>query len=202
MIYKNFSRFIFVEQAISEEKRLVHMVHYFENIKELSHSREQSLFWLQYAMCRMSLSQWGEAKRLFDVSYAFSRASGYRDNRHLNNQWARFLLVSRTKSNEYTDFSQAFNEAHNICIKQMIDEPTSTAPYRVASNYLAFLERRKSDLSTGDLVGIIRSASEVSKRYHSAGKNIRHSVVSRCANDMIKTIEIAKARLVELGVTL
>ena len=201
-IYKNFCRFNFVEQAISEEKRLVHMVHYFENIKELRHSRNQSLFWLQYAMCRMSLSQWGEAKRLFDVSYSFSKSMGYKDNRHLDNQWARFLLVSRTKSNEYTDFSQAFNEAHNICIKQLIDEPTSTAPYRVASNYLAFLERRKSDLSAGDLIGIIRSANEVSNRYRVAGKNIRHSVVIRCADNMMKAIEIAKARLVELGVTL
>ena len=127
---------------------------------------------------------------------------GYKDNRHLDNQWARFLLVSRTKSNEYTDFSQAFNEAHNICIKQLIDEPTSSAPYRVPSNYLAFLERRKSDLSTRDLIGIIRSANEILKKCQSAEKNIDQSVLNRCANNMIKTIEIAKARLVELGVTL
>jgi SIR2-like domain len=54
-VFKNFSRFSFVETAIAVEKRRVHMVKYFENIKELPHCQENSLFWLQYAMCRLSL---------------------------------------------------------------------------------------------------------------------------------------------------
>lgn len=202
LIYKNFSRFIFVEQAIAEEKRLVHMVHYFEHIKELDHSRKHPLFWLQYAMCRMSLEQWGEAKRLFDVSFSYSKSLGYRENRHQNNQWARFLLESRTKSNEYTDFAQAFNEAHSICIRQINDEPTSFSAYRVAANYLSFIDRRKLDLTTGDLVGIIRSSSEILRQYNSSGKKIGHDAVKRCAENMTKTIETARGRLRELGVTM
>lgn len=202
MIFKSFSRFIFVEQAISEKKRLVHMVNYFEGSKELRHSRANPLFWLQYAMCRMSLSQWAEAKRLFDVSYSYSKSLGYRENRHQDNQWARFLLESRTKSNDYADFAQAFNLAHGICIKQMVDEPVSTAPYRVAANYLAFVERRKVDLSVGDLVGVIRSASEILKRYYSAGHQIGHSVVRRCADNMTRATDVARARLLELGMSL
>lgn len=122
-VYKNFSRFRFVETAIAVEKRRVHMVKYFENIKELFHCRENSLFWLQYAMCRLSLHQYPEAGRLFDVAFAFAKKSGYRENRHLDNQYARFLLESRTSSDEYTDYMAAFNKAHTICIKQMRNEP-------------------------------------------------------------------------------
>jgi hypothetical protein len=60
-VFKNFSRFRFVESAISVEKRLGNMVRYFESIKELLHARDAPLFWLQYAMCRISLGQYREA---------------------------------------------------------------------------------------------------------------------------------------------
>ncbi|MCW6509220.1 P-loop NTPase [Lichenifustis flavocetrariae] len=202
LVYRNFSRYIFVEQAIAADKRLKFMVHYFENIKELSHSRTHPLFWLQYAMCRMSLEQWGEAKRLFDVSYSFSKSLGHKENRHQNNQWARFLLESRTKSNEFTDFAKSFNEAHSICVKQMIDEPSSYAPYRVAKGYLPFLERRLLEFSTGELLGIIRSASEIIRQYNTNGKKIGHDAVERCVECMTNTIKMAKKRLAERGVAI
>jgi len=202
-IYKNFSRFRFVESAISSEKRLVHMVKYFEDIKDLSHSRAHPLFWLQYAMCRISLNQFKEAERLFDVAYAFSKQSGFKENRHLNNQFARFLLESRTKSNEYTDYMVAFNKAHSICVKQMIDEPLSNNPYRVAQNYLPFLERRSGDLEIGDLVAIIRSCSEILKQYRSRpGDFSQNSIVEHCAVAMKKTSEAATNFLSARGVKL
>ncbi|RWY73365.1 hypothetical protein [Rhizobium sp. WSM1325] len=202
-IYKNFSRFRFVESAISSDKRLIHMVKYFEDIKDLRHSRSHPLFWLQYAMCRISLSQFKEVERLFDVAYAFSKQSGFRENRHLNNQFARFLLESRTKSNEYTDYMAAFNKAHAICVKQMIDEPQSNNPYRVAQNYFPFLERRISDLEIGDLVGIIRSCSEILKQYRSrSGSVSQNSIVENCAVAMKKTSEAATASLATRGIQL
>ncbi|MER8632534.1 hypothetical protein NKH55_22545 [Mesorhizobium opportunistum] len=200
-IYKNFSRFRFVENAISSEKRLIHMVKYFEDIKELRNSRTNSLFWLQYAMCRLSLSQFKEAERLFDVAYAFSKRSGYKENRHLDNQFARFLLESRTNSNEYTDFMSAFNRAHTICVKQMLDEPLAHNPYRVAINYLPFLERRIGDVQVGDLVGIIRSCSEIIKQFrrrtgHSRVGNVEES----CIAAMMKTSKLASDTLAARGV--
>ena len=202
-IYKNFSRFRFVESAISSDKRLIHMVKYFEDIKELNHSREHPLFWLQYAMCRISLNQFPEAQRLFDVAYAFSKRSGFRENRHLNNQFARFLLESRTKSNDYTDYMTAFNRAHAICVKQMTDEPLSNNPYRVAQNYLPFLERRVGDLETGDLVAIIRSCSEILKQYNSRKSSSGHNTLAEsCAMTMKKTSALATDYLASRGVTL
>ncbi|MBY5368621.1 hypothetical protein HFO91_18435 [Rhizobium leguminosarum] len=202
-IYKNFSRFRFVESAISAEKRLVHMVKYFEDLKELDHSHAHPLFWLQYAMCRMSLSQFPEAARLFDVAYAISKRSGFRENRHLNNQWARFLLESRTNSNDYTDYMSAFNEAHRICVKQMIDEPLSNNPYRVAQNYLPFLERRVSDLTVGDLVGIVRSCSEVLRQSNARrGRSGHNTMVEQCVVVMKKTSALASDHLSSRGVSM
>lgn len=202
-VFKTLSRFRFIETAIAAEKRLVHMVKYYENIKELYHCRSNSLFWLQYAMCRLSLSQYREAHRLFDVAYSYSKRAGYRENRHLNNQYARFLLESRTKSDEYTDYMAAFNEAHTICVKQMNDEPLSYNPYRVATNYAGFLERRASQLNVGDLVSIFRSCGEVQKfiiRRKKDGNISNYRVVDHCAKSMITAIALAKSKLAEQGV--
>lgn len=200
ILYKNFSRFAFIERAIAAEKRLIHMIKYFEDIKELSHSREHPLFWLQYAMCRMSLGHFPEAARLFEVAYAISKESGYRENRHLNNQWARFLLESRTSSNDYTDYMSAFNEAHRLCLKQMIGEPLSDNPYRVAQNYLPFLERRIADLKTGDFVGIIRSCAEVLKQASARiGRSGSNGTVDKCIISMKKTSVLASERISGVG---
>jgi hypothetical protein len=202
-IFRNFSRFAFVESAIAVDKRLVHMVKYFENIKTLLHCREEPLFWLQYAMCRLSLKQYREASRLFEVAYAFAEKSGYRENRHLNNQFARFLLESRSNTNEYTDYMPAFNKAHGICIRQMRDEQSSYSAYRVAQNYLGFLDRRLAELNSGDLVAIVRSCGEVTTQItrRKANKEISDNrIVDECAKAMRSTVELARRKLKELGV--
>ncbi|NEW94647.1 SIR2 family protein [Rhodopseudomonas sp. BR0M22] len=201
--FKKFSRFRFVETAIATEKRLIHMVKYFEDIKELAHCREQSLFWLQYAMCRLSLNQYKEAARIFDVAFSYSKKSGYRENRHLNNQFARFLLESRTNSDEYTDYMIAFNRAHAICVKQMHDEPNSYNPYRVAQNYFKFVDRRIAQLTQGDLVSIFRSCSEVTQFIvrRTANRHISSSrVVEDCAKSMKEAMDRARKKLREFDV--
>ena len=202
-IFKNFARFRFVESAIAQEKRLVHMIKYFEDIKDLAHSRQNPLFWLQYAMCRLSLSQFKEAERLFEVAYALSKKAGYKENRHLNNQFARFLLESRTNSNEYTDFMSAFNRAHGICVKQMADEPSAHNPYNVAQGYRSFLERRSAELKDGDLVAIMRSCAEI-LRFCSARSSLneRPQAVSHCAAAMRATSTLARDTLSSRGVVM
>ena len=200
-IFKQFSRFKFVETAIAVEKRLVHMVKYFENIKELDHCRAQPLFWLQYAMCRLSLKQYREAERLFDVAYNYAKRYGYNESRHLDNQYARFLLESRTNSNEYSDYMQAFNKAHAIIIKQMRNEPNSYNPYRVAKNYHLFVERRLEVLQPGDLIGIFRSCKEVSNiGSKNKGSISNGRIVGECLISIQDTLDNLKLNLKTVGI--
>lgn len=202
-LFQNFSRFRFVESAIAAEKRLVHMVNYFETIKVLSHAREHSLFWLQYAMCRLSLSQYREAERLFDVSFSYSKKAGYSDNRHLNNQYARFLLESRTNTNDYSDYISAFNKAHAICIKQLQAEPASQNPYRVIGNYEGFVKRRISELENGDIVSIVRSCVEVAKASVRNKDEIRNTrMVEETLKSVDQTVNVCRVHLKSVGYAL
>jgi hypothetical protein len=139
------------------------------------------------------------------VAFSFAKKYGYRENRHLDNQYARFLLESRTNSNEYTDYMTAFNKAHGICVRQMRNEPLSNNPFRVAQNYYAFLDRRLTQLSSGDLVSFFRSCGEVSKflRQRISNKGISSSrIVDDCAKNIAKAIAICRTRLGENGVVL
>ncbi|PTC01208.1 hypothetical protein C9975_03445 [Thalassospira xiamenensis] len=142
-------------------------------------------------MCRMSLEQYKEAERLFEVSFSFAKKKGYRENRHLENQWARFLLESRTNTNDYIDFAQSFNEAHKICLKQIRNEPKSYNPFRVASDYLPFIERRIADLDNHALISTLRSCNELMRAIRSTDKSIEaHAVVEQGRKSIEKSIEI------------
>lgn len=199
--YKNFSRYRLVESAIAPEKHVPHMIKYFENIKVLSHCRETSLFWLQYAMCRITFGHFKDAERLLDVAYSFSKKSGFLENRHLDNQFARFLLSSRTLSNDYTDFSQAFNKAHAICLRQMRNELNSKNPYRVASLYRDFVDRRAYDLDQGGLLNVFRSCSEILALLNSRSKMVdSYNTIENCKKAVLAAMQIVRTRLMDLGV--
>jgi hypothetical protein len=201
--HKTFCRFSFIESAIAVERRRQHLVSYFEGIKHLNYCKDEPLFWLQYAMARMSLEQYPESKTYFEIAYSISKKMKYRENRHLDNQFARFLLESRTKSNAYEDFMQAFNSAHSICIKQMKSELDSPNPYRAASNYRAFVERRLEQFEQGDLIAIFRSCVEVQRQINQADNSIRSSIsVASCATAMAATIKIVRDKLKTMGVAI
>lgn len=200
-VFKTFTRFSFLESAISETRRRQHLISYFEQIKDLRHCRDNSLFWLQYAMCRLSLEQYWEAQKSFDVAYSISNRLGYKENRHLDNQYARFLLESRTKTDNYTDYMAAFNKAHSICVKQMQNEPYSYNPYRVTHHYRKFIERRGPQLETGDLVSIFRSCSEVNRFISKCHASIKDTwAVKNCAKEMSASIAQCREQLKALGV--
>jgi hypothetical protein len=200
-VFRMLCRYSFLEGAISEEKRRQHLVSYFEQIKELVHSRNNPLFWLQYAMCRLSLEQYPEAKRMFEVAYSISEKHGYHEDWHLDNQYARYLLESRARTDEFTDFMVAFNKAHTILVRQMRDEPRSYSPYRVAQNYKPFIERRRGALESGDLLSLVRACTEV-LRFVDKSEIKEENALRECRREMLESTEIAKNALRAIGVDL
>lgn len=66
----------------------------YERVLRQSYIREDPQFWLQLAMARLESAQWLETEKALETAYGKAKARpGYRDYM-LNNQMARFLLVS------------------------------------------------------------------------------------------------------------
>jgi hypothetical protein len=190
-LMKIFVRYSFLEGYLPTRNKRDLLIKFFENVKVLNRFRTEPLFWLQYAIARLSLKEFEEAKLLFDAAYSFSKARGYLENRHLDNQFARYLLESRTSADRYHDYMDAFNQAHQILVRQMAAESNSYNPYRVASNYFEFAVRRRDELSSGDRVRVQRACAEVLKRINIGSDRLsRYPAVRQCEYRMRQTVKV------------
>lgn len=172
-LMKTFVRYSFLERYLPPNQKRDFLIKFYENVKALNKFRQEPLFWLQYAIARLSLREFHEAKLLFDAAYSFAKARGYTENRHINNQYARYLLESRMYSDDYGDFSDAFKQAHKILWGQMVSEPLGYSPYRVAQRYLEFVKIRKDQLSQGDKIFVVRACVDILKKIASAPARLK-----------------------------
>jgi hypothetical protein len=190
-LMKIFVRYSFLEGYLPGNNRRDLLIRYYENAKVLSRFKSEPLFWLQYAIARLALKEFEEAKLLFDAAYAFSKARRYTENRHLDNQFARFLLESRTYSDSYGDYMDAFNRAHQILVRQMAAESNSYNPYRIAICYYEFAVRRREDMNAGDRVRLQRACAEVLKRINNGSDRLkRYGAVRDCQSRMHETVRM------------
>ncbi len=188
---KTFVRYGFLESFLPQHNKRDLLIKFYENVKILKHMNREPLFWLQYAIARLSLKEFGEAKQLFDVAYSFSRARGYTENRHLDNQYARYLIESRTYSEEYNDFMDAFIKADRILNHQMNAEPLSYNPYRVAINYYEFVIRRRDVLAGPDKLKIVRSCVNILKHIDGGSKRLTsYPAVIECGSVLKATLKV------------
>jgi hypothetical protein len=66
----------------------------YERVLRLAYIRDDPQFWLQLAMARLESAQWLETEKALETAYQKAKARpGYREYM-LNNQMARFLLMS------------------------------------------------------------------------------------------------------------
>jgi len=190
-LMKTFVRFSFLEGYLPSKDRRGFLIRYYESMKLLSRFRREPLFWLQYAIARLALREFDEAKQLFDVAYSFAKSRGYSENRHLDNQFARYWLESRTYSEQYSDYMDAFNRAHQILTKQMLGEPLSYNPYRVAQHYYDFALRRRDVLSSGDRLVVIRACTDILRRIGAAPPRLKtYRAVTECGSKLRDTMKV------------
>jgi len=103
----------------------------YEDLKSISTIRETPLFWLQYAMARLSSGDLGIARRYFDQSYSYAKKITGFDTFQIDNHYCRLLLK---EADETTDADEAFksvDEALTILKKQVLSE-SKYYPYRSA----------------------------------------------------------------------
>lgn len=91
------------------------IIRYYENIKNLEFNRKNPFFWLQYAIARLDLKQYQEAKIYFENAYAYAKEKNIKDNFQLDTHYARYLLENEIYNgiDENAAF-QNFYKAHNL----------------------------------------------------------------------------------------
>lgn len=168
--YKNIIKSLYtysaIRQAFYDDRHDYsgYVTHYFESIKDLSFSRRNPHFWLQYAIAKLEQEDYVMAKRFFDNAYAFAKSRRDYDTYQIDNHYARYLLQNAIAQNDADTAMTAFVEAHDKLIDPVHKRVVRFYPYRVAKNYCTFYDTFYTRLKDNERLTFIRSCKEMLDR--------------------------------------
>ncbi|RAK68492.1 SIR2 family protein [Phenylobacterium kunshanense] len=137
----------------------------YERVLKLGYIRDDPQFWLQLAMARAEGAHWLEADKALQTAYEKAKARpGYRTYM-LDNQMARFLLVSGVAGYQ-KDLDQAAIRACELMGARLAERggEIDIYAYRLVDPLLTFRNATKSRIgaaSTAVIVGTLERAKEV-----------------------------------------
>jgi len=151
---KQLMRFGYIEQILSQENKEEKLVSFFESIRSSGVGLNNPQFWLQYAIACGSFGDYRNAEYHFATAFSLADRRGGYDPYQIENQYAKFLLESRSKSQGWDDYFEAIGKAHDIVSRQMNNFTEGFYPYRVARLYLEFVDTNHNELSRDQLLRI------------------------------------------------
>ena len=192
-VFTELQRFPVVESLLDTPRKRELIINYYQTLKDLPFCQRNALFWLHYAMARMSFGEFRHSTLYFEHARSLAKGSA-KDTIDVNNHFARLLLDSRTNSEDYDDFFEAFLSAHNILLEQMVRNTNRYFPFRQAKKYAEFISFRRNRLTQEQIDRFCTSCVQVIKAIeHLEGSIARSREVKECEDAMTRAIEIAKA---------
>lgn len=165
-IIKSLYTFSAIRQAFYDDQHdySEYINRYFESIKDLSFSRRNPHFWLQYAIAKLEQEDFVMAKRFFDNAYSFAKSRRDYDTYQIDNHYARYLLQNAIAQNDAATAMTSFMEAHDKLIDPVHKRVVRFYPYRVAKNYCTFYDTFFTRLKDNERIAFIRSCKEMLER--------------------------------------
>mgnify|MGYP006302386575 CR=1 FL=1 len=192
-VFTELQRFPLLDNLIESSRKQELIVGYYQALKDLSFCQKNALFWLHYAMARLSYGEFKEASLYFEQARALAKGNS-KETLDVNNHFARLLLDSRTNSSDYEDYFEAFDLAHRILIDQMNRNTNRHFPFRQARKYVEFIAFRKKDLTESQIERFATACKQVvSAIDHLHGRISRTSEVEQCRRAMERALEIARS---------
>lgn len=192
-MFTELQRFPVLESLLETPKKRELLIGYYQALKELPFCQKNALFWLHYAMARMSFGEFREARLYFEHARSLAKGNA-KDTIDVNNHFARLLLDSRTNSEDYDDHFEAFREAHNILLEQMVRNTNRHFPFRQAKKYVEFISFRAGRLTGEQKERFCNSCGQVETAIeHLKGSITNSREVKECKEAMARAIAIARA---------
>ena len=161
-LLKDLTRFNGLQHIFPEKVRKVACIRYYESIKGLYNTRQNPLFWLQYAVACTVFEEFDRAKKYFDTAYAFAEAKDF-NTFQIDNHYARFLLMRAIRSKDPGNFMESFREARKFIFEQ-IETERRHYPFRVATIIAEFYDTFAVLLPEGGKKEIAAAAKHVLDR--------------------------------------
>lgn len=192
-VFTELLRFPFIESIIESPKKKELILDYFNSLMDIGFCQRSSLFWLHYAMARLSFGEFKESTYYFEQARSLARGN-LKETTDVNNHFAKLLLESRTNSNDYQDYFDAFLMAHSILIDQMNLNTNRHFPFRQAKTYVSFITFRKKDLTQNQIERFINSCKQVLAAIEHLRGRISHArEVEDCGIAIRRALDIAQS---------
>jgi hypothetical protein len=185
MRYRNLSA------VLPETSRLESTINFYEGVKNLSATKRNPQFWLQYAIACLAFGRLERAELYFNAAYALVKP-GY-DTFQIDNHFARLQLEKALQTPGVDDGIVLVDKARIIILQQMGKE-IRYYPYRVASGLFRFYERFKSSFTPLHRKYFVRAFEEIKKRSESTTGQLRNNrYVIECRAKATEALEELKA---------
>jgi hypothetical protein len=192
-IFTELQRYPQIERIIDSPSKYELIIGYYQSLKNLPYCQNKSLFWLHYAMARLSFGEFKEATLLFEQARSFAKGN-IKETTDVNNHFARLLLDSRTKGSDYDDYFDAFCKAHEILLGQINKNTNRHFPFRQAKKYMDLISFRKKQLTDTQIKQFVNSCRQIlSAIQHLQGHISGSGEVEECRLAMLRAIEIAES---------
>lgn len=175
-IYKSLMRFNIIESVITSDDKHQKITAFYENVRSLKFASDDPQFWLQYAIASLDSEDFKSAEDQFESAFSLARRRGGYDPFQIENHYARFLLESRTKTDFWSDFFDAFSEANDIVQRQIKNFREGFYPYRVARLYLPYIDAHVANFSVTQLDTIGQWCKRILSVSDDAPETVRASV--------------------------
>ena len=151
-------------------------------------------FWLQYAIARLEHQDFKSADTLFRTAYSHARSRPGYNTFQIDNHYARYLLISRTKDPRYDDYFKAFIDAHNLLIKQARTERGAYYPFKVARSYVDFVAQNRGRLRPEQQEVISSSIKQMINQVENSAIDMsRYPMVEGARRDLIEASRLLSA---------
>ncbi len=135
------TRFANLERILPDSGKRVALQNFYEELKTIPSIRSDPLFWLQYAMARLSLGDLDLARRYFEQSYSIADRKKF-DTYQIDNHYCRLLL---REAEETTDPDDAYKKVDTTIqiLKRQVQREHRHYPYRSAWNLEGVAKRHR-----------------------------------------------------------
>lgn len=194
-VFTELQRFPMIERVVKGRNSRLAIIAYFEGLKEdVPLCKDSPEFWMHYAMARMTYEEWDLSEAHFKQARKIAKESrNQKAMRDIQNHYAKFLIISRTKSDQFSDYFEAFQNAHGVLIQQMNKDSNKHFPYRQAGEYVEFISNRRLRMNEAELQSFVNACRQVKSAINNIQGSLKDNrIVVNCDLKMDRAIDIAQ----------
>ena len=165
-ILRELMRFSNVQSILPLQHKMNAVLVYYERLKNLQSCKTNPNFWLQYAIARLALGSYEDARIKLSTAYAHANARPGYNTFMIDNTAARLELeqLIAAPTGDHAQAIASFRKARAILNDQVSKREYRDYPFRVAAKYEPFLAAHRSVLLTEDREEIARAARFILRR--------------------------------------